>query len=96
MFALANKVAIVTGASSGIGRATAKLIAEEGAKVVVAALREAELDTLVAEIEDLYERMTFCMASQFTSISEPGSISLFLDDLTTNENTKTTTNNIDV
>lgn len=52
MFALANKVAIVTGASSGIGRATAKLFAEEGAKIVVAARRQAELDALVAEIED--------------------------------------------
>ncbi|MBA1140728.1 SDR family oxidoreductase [Mesorhizobium neociceri] len=52
MFALANKVAIVTGASSGIGRAAAKLFAEEGAKVVVAARRQAELDALVAEIED--------------------------------------------
>ena len=52
MFALANKIAIVTGASSGIGRATAKLFAEEGAKVVVAARRQAELDALVAEIED--------------------------------------------
>ncbi|MER9408263.1 SDR family oxidoreductase [Mesorhizobium caraganae] len=51
MFALANKIAIVTGASSGIGRATAKLFAEEGAKVVVAARRQAELDALVAEIE---------------------------------------------
>ncbi|TGQ33883.1 SDR family oxidoreductase [Mesorhizobium sp. M00.F.Ca.ET.216.01.1.1] len=52
MFALANKAAIVTGASSGIGRATAKLFAEEGAKLVIAARRQAELDQLAAEIED--------------------------------------------
>jgi NAD(P)-dependent dehydrogenase (short-subunit alcohol dehydrogenase family) len=47
---LSGKVAIVTGASSGIGRATAKLFAHEGAKLVVAARRQAELDSLVAEI----------------------------------------------
>jgi NAD(P)-dependent dehydrogenase (short-subunit alcohol dehydrogenase family) len=52
MFALTNKVALVTGASSGIGRATAKLFAEHGAKIVVAARRQAELDTLVEEIRD--------------------------------------------
>ncbi|WP_394835651.1 SDR family oxidoreductase [Pendulispora rubella] len=51
MKALANKVAIVTGASSGIGYATSKLFAREGAKVVVAARRIAELDALVADIE---------------------------------------------
>jgi len=50
MSALPNKVAIVTGASSGIGYATAKLFAREGAKVVVAARRQAELGTLVEEI----------------------------------------------
>ena len=40
----------MTGASSGIGRATAKLFAAEGAKVVVGARREAELAELVREI----------------------------------------------
>lgn len=48
---LSNKVAIVTGASSGIGRATARLFAREGARVVVSARRRHELDALVADIE---------------------------------------------
>ena len=50
MSRLNNKVAIVTGASSGIGRATAKLFAAEGARVVLGARREAELASLVDEI----------------------------------------------
>jgi NAD(P)-dependent dehydrogenase (short-subunit alcohol dehydrogenase family) len=48
---LTDKVAIITGASSGIGRVTAKLFAAEGASVIVGARRKAELDSLVAEIE---------------------------------------------
>jgi NAD(P)-dependent dehydrogenase (short-subunit alcohol dehydrogenase family) len=48
---LSNKIAIVTGASAGIGRATAKLFAAEGAKVVLGARRQAELASLVTEIE---------------------------------------------
>ena len=47
---LTNKVAIVTGASAGIGRAAAKLFAQEGAKVIVAARRKKELDSLVEQI----------------------------------------------
>jgi NAD(P)-dependent dehydrogenase (short-subunit alcohol dehydrogenase family) len=47
---LNNKVAIITGASSGIGRASALLFARNGAAVVVGARREAELDRLVLEI----------------------------------------------
>ena len=52
MAELVNKVAIVTGASSGIGYATAKLFAQAGARVVVTARRRAELDALVAKIEE--------------------------------------------
>jgi NAD(P)-dependent dehydrogenase (short-subunit alcohol dehydrogenase family) len=47
---LEGKVAIVTGASSGIGYASAMLFAAEGAKLVVGARRASELDKLVTEI----------------------------------------------
>ena len=49
--ALSNRVAIVTGASAGIGQATAMALAAAGASVVVNARREARLAALVAEIE---------------------------------------------
>lgn len=47
---LSGKITIITGASSGIGRATALLFAKEGAKIVVGARRGNELDALVAEV----------------------------------------------
>ena len=47
---LMNKVAIVTGASSGMGAATARLFAAEGAKVVLTDILEAEGTALAAEI----------------------------------------------
>ena len=50
MAALTNKVAIVTGASAGIGRATAILFAQEAARVVIAARRKDVLDEVVAQI----------------------------------------------
>jgi NAD(P)-dependent dehydrogenase (short-subunit alcohol dehydrogenase family) len=46
-----NKVALITGASSGIGRATGKAFAARGTRVVLAARREDDLAGLVAEIE---------------------------------------------
>lgn len=45
-----GKVVAITGASSGIGRATAKLLAERGAVVVLGARREEELAAVVGEI----------------------------------------------
>src|SRR3954451_23674095 len=51
MFSLNDKVALVTGASQGIGRDTALALAEAGAKVAVAARNEEKLSALVAEIE---------------------------------------------
>jgi NAD(P)-dependent dehydrogenase (short-subunit alcohol dehydrogenase family) len=47
---LNDKVVIITGASAGIGWATALLFAREGAKLVLGARRKCELDALAAEI----------------------------------------------
>jgi 3-oxoacyl-[acyl-carrier protein] reductase len=48
-----NKVALITGASRGIGRATALALAAEGADVVITARAEDELQSLAGEVEAL-------------------------------------------
>jgi len=50
MFSLKDKVALVTGASHGIGRATARALSEAGAKVALASRNEQRLGELAAEI----------------------------------------------
>src|SRR5215468_9359237 len=50
MFSLKDKVAMVTGASRGIGRDTALALAQAGAKVAVAARSESKLADLVQDI----------------------------------------------
>ncbi len=47
---LADRVAIITGASSGIGAATARAFAQAGAKVVLAARSQAALDEVAGEL----------------------------------------------
>ena len=48
---LQNKVAIITGAASGMGKATAKIFAKEGAKVIIADLNEDQINVVVDEIK---------------------------------------------
>ncbi len=48
---LNGKVAIIIGAGRGVGRATAKRFAAEGAKVAVVSLTQANIDAVVADIE---------------------------------------------
>ncbi len=49
---IAGKVVVITGASSGIGESTAKLLASGGAKVVLGARREDKLSRIVTEIKE--------------------------------------------
>jgi 3-oxoacyl-[acyl-carrier protein] reductase len=50
MFSLKDKIALVTGASQGIGRAIALALVENGAKVIIAARNTEKLNALAAEI----------------------------------------------
>ena len=74
-FNLENKVALVTGASSGIGKHFAKLLAQQGAKVVLGARRKDKLDTVVSEIIDVGGTAM----SVVLDVTDPQSISAAFD-----------------
>ncbi|NES05644.1 MAG: SDR family NAD(P)-dependent oxidoreductase, partial [Okeania sp. SIO2F4] len=54
-----GKVALITGGSSGIGRATAITFAQKGAKIVIASRREKESEETVAMIQEVGSEAIF-------------------------------------
>ncbi len=56
---LKNKVALITGGGSGIGKATALLFAREGASVVITGRRKATLEETVSQLRNLHENALF-------------------------------------
>ncbi len=70
-----SKVIIITGASSGIGEATAKLLASQGAILMLAARREERLKKIVQEIEASGGRASF----QVTDVTSRDSLKDLVD-----------------
>jgi NADP-dependent 3-hydroxy acid dehydrogenase YdfG len=70
-----DKVVIITGASSGIGEATAKLLASKGAKVVLGARREQQLKQLVDEIQSAGGQAVY----QVTDVTNPSDNAKIVD-----------------
>ncbi|PCD00193.1 SDR family oxidoreductase [Halopseudomonas pelagia] len=70
-----GKVILITGASSGIGEATARQLAQQGAKVVLGARRTDRLEHLVAEIRDAGE---IAMARQL-DVTQREEVQAFVD-----------------
>jgi NADP-dependent 3-hydroxy acid dehydrogenase YdfG len=75
MTSLTNKVVLITGASSGIGEATARVLAAAGAKVVMGARRTDKLSKIAAEINDAggtarYRQLDVTQKNEFTAFAE--------------------------
>lgn len=54
---LSGKIAVITGAGKGIGRAAAELFLKEGAKVILTTRNQADLDEIISENEDHKENI---------------------------------------
>jgi NADP-dependent 3-hydroxy acid dehydrogenase YdfG len=68
----ADKVVVITGASSGIGESSARLLAENGAKVVLGARRKDRIDAIV---NDITARGGSALSFQ-TDVTKPGDVEI--------------------
>ena len=64
LFDLTGRVALITGASRGIGAATARLLAQQGAHVVISSRKQEDLDVVAAEINASGGKATAIAAHQ--------------------------------
>ena len=64
LFDLSGRVALITGASRGIGEATARLLAEQGAHVVVSSRKQEDLDSVAESIRSAGGKATAIAAHQ--------------------------------
>ncbi|MGM0240727.1 SDR family oxidoreductase [Enterococcus sp. AZ103] len=70
-----SKVIVITGASSGIGKATAEILAKDGAQLVLAARRENLLQELVASVESLGGQAVY----QVTDVTDVNQVEALAD-----------------
>lgn len=76
---LENKVIIITGASSGIGKASAKMLAAEGAKVIAVARNQERLNELVDEVTKHGDQITGFVAD-VTNLDDSKKLAQFAKD----------------
>jgi NADP-dependent 3-hydroxy acid dehydrogenase YdfG len=72
---ISGKIVVITGASSGLGEATARLLATQGAKLVIGARRRDRLDALAAELVAVGAEVEVCTVD----VVDPAQVQAMVD-----------------